>query len=135
MRKTLLSIIIIGLLLFISSFNASLNKTMAYGQDDVVETFITGSTYFSEKNCYIHGSINGPFVCLRIPGLIYYVASNAGGDIYIEYPYFTLYQPGDYFKMIIIGWNGFFMPPLHNGCNLMSREFEGYADIVNFEVY
>jgi hypothetical protein len=127
MSKIIVLIIITGLLFVISSSSVGLKDTISYEETKIVEEF-------SEESYYIHGNINGPFICLRIPGLMHYIVSGAGGEIYIEYPYFTLYQPGDYFKMIIIGWKGLFMPPLHNGYNMIDREFGGCATIVDFEV-
>ena len=84
---------------------------------------------------FIKGFVEGPFKCFRIPGLIYIIESNSGGEIYIENEEYGIYQKGDYFKMKVIGWIGIFMPLIHNGYNSLSRNFSGYAIMLDFEIY
>lgn len=125
MNKIILSILVIIILLAASSL------TFGKQVDDTGDS----SSNFVKKTCTISGLVKGNFRCVRIPGMIYIIESNYGGEICIECPpEYTIYRRGDYFKLTIIGWMGLFLPPLHNGNNLLDRCFQGRCLLVDFEI-
>lgn len=143
MKEIIVSILVIGLLLNTASLSMG-----EKGHEEIIET--SSSSFLKQqhtdptptkvvglykKACFVEGNIRGPFRCFRIPGLIYSIESDSGGELSIKCSDYTIYQEGDFFKMTIVGWIGLFVLPLHNGYNLLSREFSGYAFMVYFEIY
>ena len=87
-----------------------------------------------ERNCFIYGSIEGPFKCLRLPGLFYILESEEGGELFIDCGDCSIHEKGCCFKITIVGFFGLFIGPLHNGKNIIDRQFFGYASLVSYEI-
>jgi hypothetical protein len=127
-KRTFL-ILIIGLFLCFSTSYICFEGYIINGKN--IESKNIGNL---ETLCSVFGTIKGPFNCFRIPGTLYIIESYSGGELYIEKPNVTLVYRGDFLKIIIIGWAGMFIFPLHNGKNLMDREFNGYVLLIDFEI-
>lgn len=110
------------------------NRNLILTIHKVLTTF--RGNYHSSEGCDIElGFINSPFICFRIPGLVYYIYSNNGGELFYHGDGITFDQSGEeLFLMTMEKFIGIFIPPIKNRINIFPRAFTGWASKIEVKI-
>ena len=134
MKKYILTFLIFAFTLLILASNTVNSSIIENNAEGLFKLNFLENIRNNKKLCYVEVNINAPFKCIRVPGLLYLIESNSGGNILIECKDFTLIQSGDYLKLTIIGWLGICMLPLKNGENAVDKSLCGHAFFVDYDI-
>jgi len=129
-------IFVILLIVSLLSYATPISSAQIKSKDNINDLKASrseGSAHI-ERRCFIYGEIQGPFRCFRIPGLLYIIESENGGELFVDCGDCSLHEQGTYFKITIIGFLGLFFQPIHIGKNIFNRKFVGHANMVSFEI-